>query len=338
MLESIQAKCDAFIQNRAAAKQVFRLSSPMMHCLCALQITAQGLVLPVERLQDGKKWYKSAFSAFSVMRSTAMPNMVTLTSLQGFPPPADGSEQKLAVQDFLSDLNRAFFELKTAGFRPTDYHPITAWLLATGAPRADWEALCAKARRLYLGMRERHPFFTSAEDACLAMSLAMETDANEEETLVRCENAFGLLRDRFRASNATQTMAHILALDPKNLEARCSATAELFDRLRELRCRFRRGMEVTALAGLTYFYTDMGKAAEDLAITYHRLRAHRGFSMMSIGRNQCAFYAAALLAMEKAQELPETEQARILRLIGLTASVTVTLVAIQAAAAAAAGT
>ena len=89
------------------------------------------------------------------------------------------------------------------------------------------------------------------------------------------------------------------------------------------------------LAALTYLYEDMEKAADDVALTYHRLRAHRGFSMMSVGRNQCAFYAAVLLALEKARALPVAERTRMLRLIRLLASVTVTLAAVQAAAAAA---
>ncbi|MCL2695081.1 MAG: DUF4003 domain-containing protein [Clostridiales bacterium] len=323
MWETLQAKCEDFIINRGTARQVFRLSSPMMHCLCALQIAAADQDMPEERLIEGKRRYKAAFHAFSAMRGIAMPGMATLAALEK---DTDG---------FLSALNRAYFEIRSAGFRATDYQPMTAWLLVTGASRLAWESLAAKARRLYLGMRERHPFLTSGEDACFALLLAMET-GDEGETLERCEDAFRLLREKFRVSNATQTLAHILALEPENLAERCANTAELFGRLRELRCRFKRGMETTMLAALTYFYTDMGVAADDLALTYHRLRAHRGFSMMSVGRNQCAFYAACLLALEKARALPETEREKMQRLIRLIASVTVTLAAIQAAAAAAA--
>jgi len=321
MLENIQARCEAFVENRRAARQVFRLSSPMMHCLCALLAAEKG-VPGAAALQAGKRRYKAAFNAFSVMRGIAMPGLATLAALREDP------------DVFLSDLNRAFFEIKAAGFRATDYQPITAWLLVEGAPKSEWEQLTAKARRLYLGLRGKHPFLTSAEDACYALLLAMEC-SDEAETLQRCEDAFCLLRERFGAGNATQTLAFILALEPKDLIERSRDTAELFDRLRELRCRFRRGMETGMLAVLTYLYKDMHTAADEVAITYHRLRARRGFSMMSVGRNQAAFYAAGLLAMEKAQALPEKERERMLRLIRLVSSVTVTLAAVQAAAAAA---
>jgi len=323
MPESFLERCSVFLQSRVAAGRVFRFSTPMMRCLCALQVAAEGAALPEEQFKAGKRHYKDTFSAFSVMRGIAMPNMATLTALR---------EPASAV--FLADLNRAFFEIKAAGFKATDYQPLTAWLLATGVPKDDWETVAGKARRLYLGMRERHPFLTSGEDACFALLLATETD-DEGEMLNSCEDAFGLLRERFGATNATQTIAHILALEPKAMVERCAATAELFDRLRELPCRFRRGMETTVLAALTFLYRDMDKAAGDVALAYHRLRAHRGFSMLSVGRNQCALYAAGLLAMEKTEELPAEARGRMMRLIRLILSVTVTLAAIQAAAAAA---
>ncbi len=316
MNEVTQRSLNLFVENRNAVKKVFKWSSPYMHCLCALLLTAQNRAADAALLRESRTALKKDVRFFSSLRGIAMPALITQLSISD------------DWQRDADDIKSAYRMLREEGFLGTDYLALSAYILARNEGDS---RLSRQARELYLSMRAEHKVLTGGDDSGLATLMAVYGIGIEKSTA-----AYELLKGKFLARNETWLMSHILAFDADNLESNAKRTIELYDCLKADKARFR-GMETPILAVVGMLSTDAVTAAREIKELEGELKKRRGFSAWQITNGQRRLYAATLWTLNRLESGGYTDgQRKMFYVTAVTMIVTIVMATIQAASAAAA--
>lgn len=316
MDESLGKRIELFVNNRNAIKKEFKMASPMMHCLCALLLTAQAKSVDASAIDECKEELKKDVKAFSSLRGIGRPALLTQFSI---------------VDDRQSVIDKtkyAYRLLREDGFLGTDYLPLSAFILARNEVDAQ---LSRRSRELFGQMRDEHKTLTGGDDSSYATLMAVY----KLPIGLSCD-AFSLLQTRLLFRNETWLMSHILAFDEVNIERNAAKTIKLLDRMKAAKMRFR-AVESPILAVLALIGCDVEDAVGQVAQISRELKENKGFSKWQISKGQRQLYSACLYAMEKiGQRTKDTEQRKISYVLIVTMLTTITMATIQIASAAAA--
>ncbi len=276
-------RTEQFIENRKRIERAFKLSTPQVHCLCALLLGLDDRDADLDTIRRGKKILKKNTGLFSAFRGLGMaPAAIKIGEY------ADG-EQRL---NFAKDNLR---KLRAYGFAPTDYLCPAAFLMAKQHDRSD--TVAKNAREHYLEMRHAHRILTGGEDVMFAVLFAMY-DANKEELFARADAAMDLLSGRFGRTNAAQMASFAIAFSDQPADTLALKTERLYDAVREAGEKNREMLDLPILAFLAGLDADETAAGQLIAELSARLKEIKGFSAMRIGRSQRLVYATALAAID----------------------------------------
>lgn len=318
MKQTARNNLDLFVENRNAVKGEFKWASPLMHCLCALLLTAQKKSVNVETIKGYRRLMKKEVSAFSSLRGIAMPALLTQLSI------IDDGEQMICK------VHSAYQKLREDGFLATDYLALSAYILARNSEDGQ---LGRKAMQNYQNMRTLHRTLTGGDDTGFATLLALFAD---ECCIDDSQRAFELLKPRFLARNETWLMAHILAFDTEHMPQNAERTIELFDKLKERKIRFR-STECPMLAVLALLMEDLTEAIELIEELSLELKDNKGFSVWQISKGQRQLYSTVLIALSALENgCQEKKHDKLFYITLTTMLITITMATIQAASAAAA--
>ena len=294
MQGSIVRRTEQFIENRRRIERTFRMSTPQVHCLCALLLGLDDRDADLSSIRRGRKILRKNTGMFSAFRGLGMaPAAIKLGERE------DG-ELRL---NFAKDNLR---KLKAAGFAATDYLCPAAFLMAKQHERAD--AVAAEAYAHYLEMRHAHRILTGGEDVMFAVLFAMY-DADRTETANRADAAMDLLSVRFSRNNATQMANFAIALSDQPADALAQKTEQLYDAVRTAGEKNREMLDLPLLA----FLASLDVPTEETGARIHELSAYlreqKGFSAVRVGRSQRLFYATALAAIDALHAAPLSPEA-----------------------------
>jgi hypothetical protein len=282
-------RTEQFIENRRRIERTFRMSTPQVHCLCALLLGLDDRDAELMSIRRGKKILKKNTGIFSAFRGLGMaPAAIKLGER------SDG-ERRL---NFAKDNLR---KLRAAGFAPTDYLCPAAFLMAKSHDRA--EEIASRARENYLEMRHAHRVLTGGEDVMYAVLFAMY-DANKDVLFPRADAAMDLLSVRFGRSNAAQAASFVIELAGQPADALARKTERLYDAVRDAGIKNREMLDLPLLAFLASLDADEKETGELIAEISAYLREERGFSTVRVGRGQRLFYAASIACIDMLQAAP----------------------------------
>lgn len=286
-------RTEQFIENRRRIERIFRMSTPQVHCLCALLLGIDDRDADLESIRRGKKILKKNTGIFSAFRGLGMaPGAIKIGEYE------DGARRL----SFAKDNQR---KLKAAGFLSTDYLCPAAFLMAKMHDRAD--AVAKSAREHYLEMRHAHRILTGGEDVMFAVLFAMY-DAEKDVLFSRADTAMELLSVRFGRSNMSQMASFAIAFSEQPADALALKTERLYDAVRQAGEKNREMLDLPLLAflaGLDVPETETAALIVELS-TY--LKEQKGFSPMRIGRSQRLVYATALAAIDALRAAPLSER------------------------------
>jgi len=285
-------RTEQFIENRRRIEHAFRMSTPQVHCLCALLLGVDDRDADLQSIRRGKKILKRNTGIFSAFRGLGMaPAAIKLGEYE------DGVQRLNFAKD---NLRR----LKAAGFAPTDYLCPAAFLMAKAHDRAD--AVAKNAYAHYLEMRHAHRILTSGEDVMFGVLFAMY-DANRETLSPRADTAMDLLSGRFGRSNASQMASFAIAFSEQPADMLALKTERLYDAVREAGEKNREMLDLPLLAFLAGLDVPEKETAALIVDLSAYLREQKGFSPMRIGRSQRLVYSTALAAIDALDSAPLQE-------------------------------
>ena len=290
-------RTEQFIENRRRIEHAFRMSTPQVHCLCALLLGIDDRDADLASIRRGKKILKKNTGIFSAFRGLGMaPAAIKIGEH------ADGAQRLNYAKD-----NRR--KLKQAGFAPTDYLCPAAFLMAKSHDRAETVAKDAYAH--YLEMRHAQRILTGGEDVMYAVLFAMY-GADRETLFTRADTATDLLSGRFGRNNMSQMASFAIAFSDQPADELALKTERLYDAVRDAGEKNREMLDLPLLAFLAGLDVPEKETAALIAELSAYLREQKGFSPMRIGRSQRLVYATALAAIDALSNapLPEGEYAK----------------------------
>lgn len=282
MTDMMMDRRELLLRNRDTVKQVFPWDSGMMHLCCGNVYTMRGLAVDEASLAQAKKLLTDRVGVFSNFRSTARNVLIAMLDASG-----DGER--------LLDRSLELYDLLKREFFTSSYLPMVAMLLAEQADPARWDEIISRTRDLYDRMRREHPMLTSSEDCALCALLAM-SEQSDDELIDRMEEAYHTLKKLFPMSGeGVQSLSHVLALTPGDIQAKCARIASLVDALKQAGHRWYGGYELPVLGVLVEDERSDAELVAEIIRNDDWLKAQKGFGFFSsVSRMQRLMYAALL--------------------------------------------
>ena len=283
MDQALRSRCERFLANRDTLRKAFPWENPYLHAVCAGILTQKNQTAEVDRLHDCRDLLRARTGFFSNFRGIAQEAMITLLSLE--PAPQEELDQGLRLYDALKDH-----------FRPSQYLPLAALLLADQVEERQYGAFAARTRAIYNGMKEAHCFLTGVEDSVFAALLAL-SPRPVEALIAETEACYDRLKHRpFGTGQFTQTLSHVLALGEGSAQEKCDRTLALYDALKDRGRKYSTGHELGTLGLLTLVPGEVGALAEEVVEVDHFLSQQKGYGLMGVGKAQRLMHGVMLTA------------------------------------------
>ena len=258
MDQALRSRCERFLANRDTLRKAFPWENPYLHAVCAGILTQKNQTAEVDRLHDCRDLLRARTGFFSNFRGIAQEAMITLLFLE--PAPQEKLDQGLRLYDALKDH-----------FRPSQYLPLAALLLADQVEERQYGAFAARTRAICNGMKEEHCFLTGVEDSVFAALLAL-SPRPVEALIAETEACYDRLKHRpFGTGQFTQTLSHVLALGEGSAQEKCDRTLALYDALKDRGRKYSTGHELGTLGLLTLVPGEVGALAEEVVEVDHFL-------------------------------------------------------------------
>lgn len=280
MKESLQKRCELFLENQEKLRRMFRWESSYMHPLCAAILSARDVKADTEKLEECRLLLKRHTGVFSIFRGTATLPVITMLSL------SENPEERL-------EKTKTLYELLKKHFFTSEYLPIVAVMIAEQADLEEYESLAEKTRSIYDLMKQEHPFLTSSEDSPYAAMMAL-SGRNEKELIEETERCYQGLKEEFSSGNALQALSHVLALGEGETSEKCRRVLELYQCLKEEGHRYGKGYELATLGVLAPLHGEIPGFAQEIAEIDDFLKYQKGFGIFGVGAKQRLMYAGML--------------------------------------------
>ena len=280
MRESLQERCDLFIENRGELKLVFPFVSSVITPLCSSLFTLKGLCVDATTIQNCRKVLKENTGLFSNFRGISEAVVISLLALSDNP--EEKMHRMIEVHARLRD-----------GVWPSEFLVIAAIVIADLGQPETYEEVVERTKAIYRKMKEAHPFLTTSEDMAFAALLAlsdMDAFSIEEET----ERCYSILMPEFFSKNAVQSLSHVLALGEQPAEEKCERVMALFRYLKERGLKYGTNYELATLGVLALQEVGFEALAQDMIAVDEFLRTQKGFGPFSITAKQRLMYAGIL--------------------------------------------
>jgi hypothetical protein len=282
MRDSLQKRCELFIQNNEVMRKAFTLEFDNLHVICAIIVGERQI--DIQKIKDCQKIIKNKTSLFSSFRSTSFLALATLLSLE------DDPEKKM------DSVIETYSILKEYKFKDSDYLALSAFLIQD-ADRGQKEKWIAKASDIYSLLKSKYPMLTSAEDYGYAVLLAL-SNRSAEAVVSEKGQCFDLLKGNFLSKDAVQSLSFILALSQESAAVKCEKAMRLFNELKGRGYKIGTDMELPGLGALTMIAKNESQTISDVIEVSDFLKKHKGFGDFRAGKAQRLLYAIALVVQE----------------------------------------
>lgn len=281
MKDTLQARCNQFIEARDIIKNTFRWESSYLPPVCANLFCAKDMLPEEEKLRACRDLINRNTGIFSSFRGNIRIPLACMLSME-----ADPEAKFRQAQELYQALKQHFYG--------SDYLALAAFLLT------DYDCTderLSRGRRLYKMMKEEHPFLTSSEDSIFAVLMAWS--AQNDETLIQnMEACYRILKERFHDSDCVQTMTHILAMEEGDAAAKCERVFTLYDAIERNGGKYGKHYELATLAALAMLKADPEELARGMMEADSFLAEQKGYGFWGVGNKQRLMHAAMLVSDE----------------------------------------
>ena len=312
MRDSLQQICDRFVENRQTVRRQFRMGNAYLTPLCAGILCAGNVAVSDDTLADRKALLRQKTGAFSYFRGSLTAPLACMLATD--PDPSGRVERAVEAYACLKEH-----------FWGSPYLALVAFLLAGMGDEAQTPQRAARGKALYRLMKREHPFLTAGEDSVFAVLLAF-ADQSDEDLIREMEIGYALLKQRFSASNAVQSVTHVLTLAPGQPQDKAARLIALYDALRDAGARYGRNYELSTLAAVSVLGVPIDRIVSDLLEVDGFLSVQRGYGVFGPGRRARLMHAA-MLTVDDLGTRPERATAQNAALTG-----TLAMIAAQQAA------
>ena len=284
MQELLNSKCRLFIENRDAFKSAFPFENDNLFAVCASTFIDANKVADAEQLKSIRNMLKARVGAFSNFRSNAELPLVAMLAV------CDDPEERL-------DSAIGVYGILKKHFLSSEFLPISAAVIAGAVSSERYGEICERSKRIYTLMKKEHPFLTSSEDCIFATILAL-SEKSDEEIIGEAEECYIALKKKFLDKNALQSLSHVLALSDDGFTTpkdRCRDTAKLYDILKERKCRYGSGYELSTLGVLGTLPVTPEETARDLIEASEFLKTQKGYGFFGFDKQQRLLHAALIV-------------------------------------------
>lgn len=282
MKDSLRIKCDLFADNYKEMYKKFKWNYSTNTRLGALLYAMEDKAADICAIEDCKDMIKENTGIFSQFKDTTYFMTSVMLSLREEP------------EAMLKGAISIYDDMKKEGFHASPYLVLAALSIALQKEPLEYQRIILTAKAFYDSMKEEHRFITSADDYGFAAMLAM-TDKPVNLTVLEMENCYRILKENFSYSNAVQSLSHVLVFSEEEAQAKCSRVVELYQALKNRKCKFGSGMELSFLGVISLLKEDTFKLAEEIAETNEYLKGKKGFGYWSISATERIMYGAALV-------------------------------------------
>lgn len=288
MNEALRGRCELFIKNRDAFKAAFPMESGYILPICASIFTDCDKIADVEALKATRKLLKNSVRLGSSFKSTCELPIIAMIAV------SDDPEKRLADSiELYSCLKEHFFS--------SEYLPVAATILSGQITRESYAETAERMKKIYVLMKNEHPFLTSSEDNVFAAMLSL-SDREDSALIGEAELCYDTLKERFHDRNALQSLSFVLALADDGVmtaKDRCRDTARLFDLLRENKNKYGTGYELATLGCLATLPCGVEETARDLIEVAEFLKTQKGYGFWGIGKAQRLLHAAMIVTSDR---------------------------------------
>ena len=305
MKESMEKRCQAFIENRETLKRVFKMEYSYMYPICANIFCARDIPADEAALRHCRELLKAHTGVFSNFRGTV--HMAVVSMLAALPDP------EARLQNMLDN-----YALLKQYFMGSQYLALVALLLTETGSAHPMAEIVARGRGLYDRMKKEHPFLTAAQDSVFAVLLA-QSEKSDDLLIAEMEDCYQRLKPTFSAGNGLQSTTHVLSLaDGPTLE-KCARLLALYEGVRNADRKYGRYYELPVLAALSVLPVTPEDAVPEMLDVDAFLSRQRGYGFFSIDKKTRLMHAAMLVADEYAANAA-TEAAALSATVAMIAS------------------
>jgi hypothetical protein len=284
MIESLKQRCELFVVNREIMKNNFKWDNSMLYPLCASLYAANGLEVDAIKIKKCKEIIKKKTGMFSYFRGTTFLALATMLSLEENP--EDKFEKIFDVYNLLKKK-----------FHTTTFLTVAAFVVVKMVEPCEYDRVITKAKDIYIKMKKEHPILTSSEDCGFAVMFAV-SDLSVHRAINEIEKCYSLLSGKFFSSNAVQALSHTLALAEDSAEVKCNKTMDIYNLLKEKKCKYGTGMELATLGVIALATDNVEQVVNDIVEVNEYLQSNKGFGALGTGKSLRIMYAGILVANE----------------------------------------
>lgn len=284
MRDSLFTLCENFIENRSRIESAFGWESIYLYPVCAAVFTDKRKLADIGQMKRCRDILKEQTGIFSDFRGNAKLAVISMLAVDE---DAEGKFQR-ALQVHTA-LKEHFFS--------SPYLSVASMIIADLAEQDRYEEIAARTRQIYNRMKQEHPFLTSGEDSVLAALLAFSS-LTDEQIVQETETCYELLKAKFFAGNAVQSLSHVLALGEGPANEKCRRTMELYDGLKERGYRYGTGYELATLGVLALLPSDTAVVMKDIMEVDDFLSRQKGYGFFGLDKKQRLMHAGMLVSCD----------------------------------------
>mgnify|MGYP000000708930 FL=1 len=278
----VREKCDLLIKNKDTLCQVFRLDGDMM----MLAGSSFYVGIDVEANADKIKYCEQILKKNTKMLSEFRGN-VRIPVLC-----------KMAIakepQDYLISVQRIVGQMKHLRWMNGEYKVLAAMIIQDHEDSFAIPAIIDKMTNIFHGMKETHPWLTSDEDLPFAAMLAV-SDLDTDRLIEEMEACYQMIIKTFPDKNASQSLSHVLAIDPSKTVVKCNRIRDIFATLKERKHKFGTGYELAILGTMSMLEFSVEQIVEEIIEADDYLKTKKGFGNFTMGEKRRRMYAALMV-------------------------------------------
>lgn len=278
----LERKCKLLVSNRDAMHKAFRWDNESMLLAGSSFFVGLNWKADTDKLKTCGEILKRKSGLFSSYRGNIRMPLLCKMAV------AEDAKQYFEDVDFIVQ------QMKPLKWIETDYKVLAAMTLRDHLDMDDITSATEKMIALYQGMKEKHPWLTNGEDVPFAAILAV-SGIDTEVLMTEMENCYKELSQTFRNKNAVQSLSHILAIDPVDIQTKCQKVEDMFDILKENKHKYGTGSELTVLGTLSMLNLTAEQAASEIIEADDYLKSHKGFGSFTMGDAVRRMYAALMV-------------------------------------------
>lgn len=278
----LERKCELLVSNRDAMHEAFCWNNESMLLAASSFFVGLNCKVDIVKLKMCEKILKQKRGIFSPYRGNIKMPLLCKMAVTENP------------EQYFEDLDSIVQKMKTINWIHTDYKILAAMTLRDHLDMVAVPSAVEKTISLYKGMKENHPWITGGEDLTFAAILAVSGIATE--ALMReMENCYNELSKTFRHKNALQSLSHIMAINPANIQTKCQKLKVIFESLKENKHKYGNGSELTVLGTLSMLELSVEQAVSEIMEADDYLKSKKGFGSFKMGDTVRRMYAALMV-------------------------------------------